>query len=461
MVETRRLCRFVPLLVLATGCGMEASSPAETPPGATASARCSNGYTSCSGACVNLRSNAANCGACGHACAAGQVCQRGTCSGCPSGATACNGTCVNLLTSASNCGSCGNACPSGETCSSGACACPNPSTVCGTACVNLLTSASNCGSCGNACASGATCSAGACACPGAETVCDSACVDTTTSAANCGACDNACPSGDTCSAGSCICPAGSAVCGTDCVSLATSQNCGGCGIACASGQVCAGGTCVTGLAVGAHTYKNDVAGRGTNPMTTAAIATQATGSTFVVFAGAGISGADAFLSLGDNQGNTYTQVGTAQPYATNQGELRAFVCNQPCQGGSGHTFSLYKTSSLAKWETVLFVVEVLGAPTLDTFAQANLSTLSAGLTATTSRAGDMLLVCALAASYGSPDRYTPSAGFTLLDDQTNGSNSLGGADAWELAGAPGAYTGTLTSSLASSGAIFLLALSPP
>jgi hypothetical protein len=221
---------------------------------------------------------------------------------------------------------------------------------------------------------------------------------------------------------------------------------------------------VPGLAIGAYTYKNDVAGRGTNPMTTSPINTQSSGSTFVVFAGAGILGAtDAFQSLTDNMGNTYTEIGVPQPYASDQGELRAYYCSN-CVGGTGHTFSLHKTSSLSDWETVLFVVEVLGAPTLDpgsdAFAEANLSPLSAGLTVTTTASGDMLLVCVLAASYSTPDVYTPSAGFALLDDQKNGSDSLGGGDGWELAGAPGSYTGTLTSSLAKSGAVFLVALAP-
>ena len=429
MAETRWSSRSNPssprllaaLLFAAAACGMEPASQAEPPPDATASARCSYGYTSCSGVCVNLRTNAANCGYCGHACSAGQVCSRGTCTGCPAGTTLCNGSCVNLSTSASNCGTCGSAC-----------------------------------------ATGASCSGGNCACPGSQVVCANvnACVDTGTSASNCGTCGNACPSGETCSGGACACPGGSGVCGDACVSLSTAQNCGSCGNACASGLVCVAGTCATGLSVGAHTFKNDVAGRGTNPMTTAPVNTQPTGSTFVVFAGAGISGGTAFQSLGDNMGNTYAPIGTPQSYATNQGELRAFVCSN-CRGGTGHTWSLHKPTNLANWETVLFVVEVLGAPALDAYVEANLSRLSAGLTVTTSKAGDMLLVCALAASYGSPDRYTPSAGFTLLDDQTNGSNSLGGGDAWELAGAAGSYAGTLTSSLASSGAIFLVALSPP
>ena len=425
--EKRRGTAFATsvFLLLAVAAGTWACGGVVSPGGSGGSAegaavRCARGLTNCDGACVNLRTSAADCGSCGNACVAAEVCTRGACTGCPTGETGCSGTCVNLQTSAANCGSCGAACLAGETCSAGTCACPAGQTLCGTACANLQTSAANCGSCGAACLAGETCSAGTCACPAGQTLCGSACVSTASNPGNCGACGNAC----------------------------------------STGTVCVAGACVTGLALGATTYKNDVAGRGTNPMTTPPVNTEPSGSTFVVFVGAGILGTDAFQSLTDNMGNSYTEIGVAQPYASNQGELRAYYCAN-CVGGTGHTFSLHKVSSLSNWEAVLFAVEVLGAPTLDTFAEANLSSLATGLAVDTSASGDMLLACVLAASYGSPDRYTPSAGFTLIDDQTNGSDSLGGADAWELAGGPGSYTGALPSSLAKSGAAFLVALAPP
>ena len=384
--EKRRGTAFATsvFLLLAVAAGTWACGGVVSPGGSGGSAegaavRCARGLTNCDGACVNLRTSAADCGSCGNACVAAEVCTRGACTGCPTGETGCSGTCVNLQTSAANCGSCGAACLAGETCSAGTCACPAGQTLCGSACVSTASNPGNCGACGNACS---------------------------------------------------------------------------------TGTVCVAGACVTGLALGATTYKNDVAGRGTNPMTTPPVNTEPSGSTFVVFVGAGILGTDAFQSLTDNMGNSYTEIGVAQPYASNQGELRAYYCAN-CVGGTGHTFSLHKVSSLSNWEAVLFAVEVLGAPTLDTFAEANLSSLATGLAVDTSASGDMLLACVLAASYGSPDRYTPSAGFTLIDDQTNGSDSLGGADAWELAGGPGSYTGALLSSLAKSGAAFLVALAPP
>jgi len=73
----------------------------------------------CGTSCVDLQSNNANCGTCGHACSGGKTCQSGACA-CPTGQTDC-GTCVNLKTSKANCSSCGNACPGVQTCSGGVC----------------------------------------------------------------------------------------------------------------------------------------------------------------------------------------------------------------------------------------------------------------------------------------------------------------------------------------------------
>jgi hypothetical protein len=51
---------------------------------------------------------------------------------CPTGTTLCNGNCVDLQSDANNCGQCGNTCPSDQSCVSGTCSnfCPNQSTGC-------------------------------------------------------------------------------------------------------------------------------------------------------------------------------------------------------------------------------------------------------------------------------------------------------------------------------------------
>src|SRR5262249_35816110 len=53
---------------------------------------CAAGQSECSGACVNLASNNANCGACGAACGAGTACSNGYC--CPTGTRACGDVCI-------------------------------------------------------------------------------------------------------------------------------------------------------------------------------------------------------------------------------------------------------------------------------------------------------------------------------------------------------------------------------
>jgi hypothetical protein len=230
---------------------------------------CPSGETTCSGApttCVNLSSDPANCGVCGHACVGGQGCNQGTCvancggvlngssgncgsdcSGCP-GTAACGGGCAYTATDVNNCGACGAACVPGQTCTGGSCvpvctgggvctlaglcagSCPTGSTVCGSAggestayCKNLQTDFNNCGTCGHVCAAGQGCDKGTCA-----ATCGSGGFG---SGGNCGSDCSGCP--------------GTVPCGSSCVDTESDpNNCGGCGTACVAGQLCTGGSCV-------------------------------------------------------------------------------------------------------------------------------------------------------------------------------------------------------------------------
>jgi hypothetical protein len=84
---------------------------------------------------------------------------------CPTGTVTCSGVCVDLLIDPANCGACGNACTFGI-CAAGVCtflqACLSPQVFCGDACVDLQTNPAHCGACGNACQVVETCAGGEC-----------------------------------------------------------------------------------------------------------------------------------------------------------------------------------------------------------------------------------------------------------------------------------------------------------
>jgi hypothetical protein len=67
---------------------------------------CAVGQADCGGICVNVSSDASNCGVCGNICASSEQC--------------CSGFCVDTLTDESNCGSCGTSCGA-QSCNAGSC----------------------------------------------------------------------------------------------------------------------------------------------------------------------------------------------------------------------------------------------------------------------------------------------------------------------------------------------------
>lgn len=237
---------------------------------------------------VELESDSANCGVCGNACAAGEICWQGAC-GCPPGHTLCGNECVRLSDDAKNCGACGNACDSAPTdsiqwkcgegvipdgasllcidskcqtkCQSGRADCNN--NFCTDGCEAYTTDdAQNCGACGKACTSAQICRESACLCDPGQTLCSSSCVDLQSDARNCGACGNICPGADSdsgnpvCVMGRCsyLCSIGYADCdgrvdnGCEVDTTVDPQHCGSCNTQCdvAGGQPCAAGKCLMG-----------------------------------------------------------------------------------------------------------------------------------------------------------------------------------------------------------------------
>ena len=216
---------------------------------------CAPGTVRCKGKCVHLKTDAHNCGRCGHKCGRGQQCLRGRCvTACPAGQMFCGGACINVQTDPKNCGGCGQKCRPGGVCHKGAClnVCPSGYTECNGGCVNLSSDAANCGACGAVCARGTVCSHGTCSsggCPSGTVNCNGSCVNIGSDPHHCGACGNVCAGTQACVSYSCssTCPSGQTKCGQYCVNLKSDGgNCGACGHSCPGTQVCSGGTCVSG-----------------------------------------------------------------------------------------------------------------------------------------------------------------------------------------------------------------------
>lgn len=236
----------------------------------------------CNDVCIHPLADTKNCGSCGWECDTDEHCVNGRCaaikptgscdSGCPN-ATCCGNTCTDLRTDADNCGSCGHSCATNAFCNNGecsaACVCPSGQVCnasgecvepcggrgcdknqicCNDKCV-AADMADHCGTCDNKC-SGNTpvCSNGTCVEGCLNTpesmLCGSKCVNTTNDSANCGSCGKTCTSSQHCVAGNCECkPKSCAELGKSCGTV--DDGCGNaleCG-SCAQGQTCNDGVC--------------------------------------------------------------------------------------------------------------------------------------------------------------------------------------------------------------------------
>lgn len=118
-------------LLVGCGGGGDGSGGAEATTSTTASTTassmsdgCDRGLVRCGGACLDIASNDANCGACGSACAAEEVCahracnpQEIYCSDAGGFGIVCGGQCVLQHESLDHCGGCDQPCPATSYCS--------------------------------------------------------------------------------------------------------------------------------------------------------------------------------------------------------------------------------------------------------------------------------------------------------------------------------------------------------
>jgi hypothetical protein len=116
----------------------------------------------------------------------------------------CSGLCVDILSDPANCGFCGKRCSGGASCVAGSCLCDFPQRLCSGLCVNTASDPANCGTCGNRCTGGTSCVAGSCLCEPFLRECSGLCVDTLSDPANCGSCNNACRGDESCAGGTCV-----------------------------------------------------------------------------------------------------------------------------------------------------------------------------------------------------------------------------------------------------------------
>lgn len=156
---------------------------------------------------------------------------------CGVGEVLCGGACVDLASDAAHCGACGNACEAGFACTAGDCVCPPGSPVCAG-----IGNPNDCG--GVECGPTEWCIGGRCECGPGFTELDGACVDLASDPDHCGAPGNECERG-VCARGECVdgCPMGTRRCGDACVRSSDPRHCGECGRACDADQVCVRGDC--------------------------------------------------------------------------------------------------------------------------------------------------------------------------------------------------------------------------
>jgi hypothetical protein len=206
---------------------------------------------------------------------------------------------------------------------------------------------------------------------------------------------------------------------------------------------------VDGPQFGAHASARVLYGTFAGTVTTSAIATQASGSTFVIVTGGNIG--DITDAPTDSKSNTYTLLGSIEEYDRWPGYgIAVWICENGT-GGTGHTFSQEYGQTLGYDECTIIVAEVKnGLDVVDFgFSQHLTGTTLTGPTVTTTGAAVLLAFASGDNVTGSTTTMSLSGGYTLDDDSTfadhpNGYVPIG---LWHASkSTPGSYGYTVTES---------------
>lgn len=173
------------------------------------------------------------------------------------------------------------------------------------------------------------------------------------------------------------------------------------------------------------------------PMTTTAVTTQATGSTFIV--GIVWNESSTFTSIADTFTNTWTEIGTEQVSGTDI-RMRMYYCPNGT-GGTGHQV----TVTLSGDEGTVFFCEIMGAQ-IDGLDSTSLgiaadTTEQYEVTSGTLEQSNEILFCLLGGNTGTASATTTEwTGMSIVQVETNGTVNWCGGLAWRVAESTSAYT---------------------
>jgi hypothetical protein len=199
---------------------------------------------------------------------------------------------------------------------------------------------------------------------------------------------------------------------------------------------------MTLIAVGAHTAFSigGIAG----PETTAAITTNASGSSFAAYLYTGNNANGQAFTITDSKGNTYVRVGNSitDGGGTGSGIIDRYYCANGV-GGSGHTCTATNTGTgtMTGWQIFFFEITNGSAAPLDQHTEtggANNDPIPTNsLTIGTVGPSGELLISFIGLSSGTAQTFTEANGFTIFDHVSP--TSPNAAIAYKVVSASGTY----------------------